>query len=103
MDSNSTSPTPQPEPNGSHPLMPPAAPPTEDEPKNPVGRPLKFKTVDELEVAVQGYFDDCDPHVEQRVVDGGVNQKGETIWLKRAVMTEQKSYTLSGLARALGV
>lgn len=77
--------------------------PSEEQPKHPGGRPLKFATAEQLEVAINAYFDSCDPHVERRVVDGGVNQKGETIWLERAVMTEQKPYTLSGLARALGV
>lgn len=77
-------------------------PPIEDD-KNPVGRPLKFKTVEELDLAANAYFDSCDPHVEKRLVDGGVNQKGETIWLQRAVLTEQKPYTIAGLAVALGI
>jgi hypothetical protein len=71
--------------------------------KNPVGRPLKFKAVEELDQAITSYFDRCDPHVEQRLVDGGVNQNGETIWLKRGVLTEQQPYTVAGLARALGI
>lgn len=71
--------------------------------KHPGGRPLKFETVPELDQAIQAYFDSCDPHVEQRLVDGGVNQKGETIWLRRGVLTEQQPYTVSGLARALQV
>ncbi|MFJ6416486.1 terminase small subunit [Paeniglutamicibacter sp. NPDC091659] len=77
--------------------------PEAPEEKNKGGRPLKFQTVDELELSINAYFDSCDPHIEQRVIDGGVNQKGETIWLKRAVMTEQRPYTVSGLARALGI
>jgi len=74
-----------------------------EQPKHAGGRPLKFETVEKLDVAIQAYFDTCDPHVEQRLVDGGVNQKGETIWLQRGVLTEQQPYTVSGLARALGV
>lgn len=74
-----------------------------DAPSNPVGRPLKFKTVDELEQAIRSYFDMCDPHIEERMVDGGVNQKGQTIWVKREVMTEQRPYGIVGLALALGV
>lgn len=74
----------------------------EQQEKHPGGRPLKFETVKELDQAIRSYFDSCDPHVEPRVVDGGINQKGETIWLKREVLTEQKPYTMSGLARALG-
>lgn len=69
----------------------------------PVGRPLLFKTAEDLEMAIQTYFDMCDPHIEERMVKTGSNQKDETIWGKRKVMTEQKPYVLSGLARALGV
>jgi DNA-packaging protein gp3 len=66
------------------------------------GRPFKFTDPAELRRLIQNYFDFCDPHIETRVVDGGTNQRGETIWHKREVMTPQKSYTTSGLARALG-
>lgn len=31
--------------------------------RNPVGRPLKFKTVAELDMAIQAYFDEQDPHI----------------------------------------
>ena len=71
--------------------------------KHPGGRPLKFKTVEELDQAINAYFDLCDPHTEQRLVEAGVNDRGETIFNKRAVLTEQKPYTVSGLALALGV
>jgi hypothetical protein len=37
--------------------------PAEDEEKNPVGWPLKYKTVAELDLAIQTYFDECDPHI----------------------------------------
>ena len=67
------------------------------------GRPFKFTHSDDFKLAVNAYFDSCDPHVVDKFVDGGINQQGETIWLKRAVMTPQRPYTLSGLARALGV
>jgi hypothetical protein len=69
----------------------------------PVGRPLKFKTVEELNRAISAYFDMQDPHTQRRVVDCGINEKGETIWREREVMTEQQPYTVSGLARALGI
>jgi DNA-packaging protein gp3 len=36
------------------------------------------------------------------MVEAGVNQRGETIFTTREVMTPQKPYTTSGLARALG-
>lgn len=72
-------------------------------PKHAGGRPVAFNNFEDLEVAIAAYFDACDPHMEDRLVDSGVNQKGETIFLKRKIMTEQKPYTMSGLARALGV
>lgn len=53
-----------------------------DESKNPVGRPLKFKTPEELEAAIDAYFDACDrANVEELV----------------------KPYTMSGLAIAMGI
>src|SRR3954464_13976740 len=70
---------------------------------NPVGRPLKYKTVEQLDRAVNAYFDLCDPHTQRRVVDCGINEKGETIWREREVMTEQKPYTVSGMANALDI
>lgn len=77
---------------------------TQDETaKHPGGRPLAYGTVGELDQAVRQYFDMCDPHVELKVTDGGINSKGETIWIKREVMTEQQPYTMSGLARHLGI
>jgi hypothetical protein len=51
---------------------------------------------------IQNYFDWCDPHQEERLVESGVNQQGQTIFTKRVIMTPQKPYTTSGLARALG-
>lgn len=76
---------------------------SDEQPKHPGGRPLKFETVEKLDTAIRGYFDSCDPHTERRVVDCGINEKGETIWREREVMTEQKPYTMSGLARAIGL
>jgi DNA-packaging protein gp3 len=70
--------------------------------KHAGGRPFKFLDLEDFQQRIRSYFDSCDPHVEPRVVDGGINQKGETIWLKREVLTEQKPYTTTGLARALG-
>lgn len=75
----------------------------ESETKHPGGRPLKFETPDSLDRAINAYFDMCDPHTQRRVVDCGINEKGETIWREREVMTEQQPYTVSGLARSLGV
>jgi hypothetical protein len=42
------------------------------------------------------------PHVEVRVTEAGVNQRGETIWQSREIMTDQRPYTTTGLARTLG-
>lgn len=72
-------------------------------PKHPGGRPLKFETVAELEAAIDAYFDMCDPHQEERLVESGVNEKGQTIFLKRKIMTEQVPYAISDLALALDV
>jgi hypothetical protein len=69
----------------------------------PRHRPLKYETVEQLDRAINAYFDMCDPHTQRRVVDCRINEKGETIWREREVMTEQKPYTISGLANALGV
>ena len=44
--------------------------------KRPVGRPLKFETVKQLDRAINAYFDMCDPHTQRRVVDCGINEKG---------------------------
>lgn len=72
-------------------------------PKHAGGRPLKFETVELLDQAIRAYFDSCNPHTQRRVVDCGINEAGETIWREREVMTEQQPYTVSGLARALGI
>jgi hypothetical protein len=68
-----------------------------------VGRPLAFKSVSALQQAVDNYFDECDPHLAERMSESGVNQRGETTWAIRKVMTEQKPYLMSGLARHLNV
>jgi hypothetical protein len=67
------------------------------------GPPFKFTDVAALDIAIQAYFDSCDPHVQRKVIETGINQKGETTWGERAVMTQQRPYTMTGLARALGV
>lgn len=51
----------------------------EDETTNPVGRPLKFGTVEELQVKIYDYFESCH------------NEMGETV----------RPYTITGLAYAL--
>src|SRR3954449_3778725 len=71
--------------------------------KRPVGRPLKFHTVEELDLAIQNYFAECDPHTTKALVETGRDSKGNMLFDTRTVLTEQKPYTMSGLARALGI
>lgn len=71
--------------------------------KNPVGRPLKYETVEQLDRAIQNYFAHCDPHETQALVETGRDSKGNLLYDARNVLTEQKPYTVSGLARALGI
>lgn len=73
----------------------------QDDTKHPGGRPLKFASAEELQNRIDEYFADCDPHTEQKLVENGVNSKGATVWVTREVMTEQKPYTITGLALAL--
>ena len=75
----------------------------EPEKKRPVGRPLKFQTVAELDLAIQNYFAECDPHTTQALVETERDSKGNMLFDTRTVLTEQKPYTMSGLARALGI
>lgn len=60
---------------------------------NPVGRPLTYKTVDELQKAIDDYFDYCDNRIKQIHT-----KEGETV-----AITHPAPYTMSGLARALGL
>lgn len=75
----------------------------EEQAKHAGGRPLKFKTVAELDMAIQGYFDEQDPHVVKHMEATGFNDRGHTTWATREIMTEQRPYTMTGLARALGL
>lgn len=77
--------------------------PVPTEGKNKGGRPLKFTSVEELDAAIDSYFQNQDPHIEERLVESGLTEKGETIFSKRKVMTEQKPYLVTGLAVHLGV
>ena len=73
----------------------------QEEPRNLGGRPLKFQSVAELKDKIETYFNTCDPHTEPRRVEAGVKNDGTTNWIVREVMTEQRPYTILGLARAL--
>lgn len=78
---------------------------TDNEPpeQRPVGRPLKFETVQELDLAIQNYFAECDPHTAKALVETGRDSKGNMLFDTRTILTEQRPYTMSGLARALGI
>lgn len=66
----------------------------------PAGRPLKFKKVDELQDKIDSYFDWCDQHVEDRLVIK-LRGTGEQYHTIEKVISQQKPYTIHGLARAL--
>jgi hypothetical protein len=67
----------------------------------PGGRPLKFKSVEELETKIQAYFDACDPHIEEvkDIVWDKTAKTYDEIFVKR--MSRQIPYTITGLAVAL--
>lgn len=60
----------------------------------PVGRPLKYKTVEELSKAIDEYFDYCDNRIQQvysKKSDGVIE------------IINSAPYTMSGLAYAMGI
>lgn len=61
---------------------------------NPVGRPLAFKSVEELQKVIDEYFEWCDNRIK-------------TIWDDKTqteiAVTNPAPYTMSGLARRLGI
>lgn len=60
---------------------------------NPVGRPLKYKTVDELEAVIDEYFEFCDSRIKQIHTKEGTDM----------AITHPAPYTMSGLARRLNL
>jgi hypothetical protein len=75
---------------------------------HPGGRPLKFKSVEELQEKIDAYFVDCDPHAEQYEVyeyqkdlDGKDMRDEEMMLVKKWHITPQIPYTITGLALAL--
>lgn len=60
---------------------------------NPVGKPLRFKTVQELEIAIDDYFNECDNRLKEIH-----NKEGESV-----AVTLPEPYTMAGLAYALGI
>lgn len=62
-------------------------------PKRSPGRPLAFKSVKELEDKIQEYFDYCDNKTKEVHSDK----------LGDMIMPDPEPYTMSGLARRLGI
>lgn len=60
---------------------------------NPVGRPLQYKTVEEMQAAIDEYFDYCDSRIKQIHTKEGTEM----------AITHPAPYTMSGLARRLGL
>jgi len=60
---------------------------------NPNGRPLLYKTVEEMAVAIDEYFDYCDNRMKQIH-----SKEGESYGI-----SNPEPYTMSGLAYALGM
>ena len=80
--------------------------------KHPGGRPLKFKSVKELQQKIDAYFAECDPHwVEEGAWVQARDDKRKLIydadglpvqtWKVSMVKTKQIPYTITGLALAL--
>lgn len=61
--------------------------------KNPVGRPLKYKTAKELQSAIDEYFDFCDNRIKEIHT-----KEGEAV-----AINHPAPYTMSGLANRLGI
>lgn len=64
---------------------------------------MKFKTVEELDRAIQNYFAKCDPHETQALVETGRDAKGNMLYDTRNILTGQKPYTMTGLGLAVGL
>lgn len=76
---------------------------------HPGGRPLKFKTVEELQEKIDAYFAECDPHVveitehvQARDKSGNLlkdkNGLNYLVEVTHKVETKQVPYTITGLA-----
>lgn len=69
--------------------------------KHAGGRPLKFQNVGELQIKIEAYFGDCDPHVAKRKVIREKANNGEFYMAEEQYITDQKPYLITGLARTL--
>jgi hypothetical protein len=63
-------------------------------PKNKVGRPLAFKSVQELQEKIDEYFEWCDNRTKEVYIE----KTASTV-----VINHPAPYTMSGLARRLGI
>jgi len=79
---------------------------------NPVGRPKKFNSVEELQKKIDAYFAECDPHWvdvmewvqqrdEQRKLVYDEDGQPHMVLREVKVKTKQIPYTITGLALAL--
>lgn len=72
-----------------------------DKQPKPMGRPLKFQSVKELQSRIDEYFGNCDPHLEDEVLELTERANGEQYARYRKRITQQKPYLIHGLARHL--
>lgn len=73
-----------------------------EEEKNKVGRPLKYKTPEEMQVEIDKYFDSCFRPVRVFIKDTNkyINLTDEN---EEIIKEQYKPFTMSGLAYALGM
>jgi len=69
----------------------------EESKDNKVGRPLLFKSVEELDQRINEYFESRAPHVVKRLVKR-TKSDGGSFWAEDEVMSEQRPVTITGLA-----
>lgn len=72
---------------------------TPQEEKNKGGRPLKFKSVEELSQKIEAYFGNCDSHLSTRSIF--VKRVDGTQYVEQEqYFTDREPYTVNGLAYA---
>jgi hypothetical protein len=67
---------------------------------HPGGRPPKFTSAVDMQIAIDKYFADCDPHVADFTYIKTHKDGSQTEEVIKKI-TDQKPYTMSGLALAL--
>jgi len=73
----------------------------EESESNKVGRPLMFKSVEELDQKINEYFESRAPHVVKKLVKR-TRSDGGSFWAEDEVMSDQRPVTITGLAVYLG-